>query len=210
MRYSDFKKRFASAPLIFSSEVVKHARNPQAGRNQLFRWKKKGLIVQVKKGLYLFNPDERKATPSRFALAASLYSPSYVSMETALNLYGLIPERAADVTSVTTKKTTAFENEFGRFVYQHLKPQSFRGFILQKDEAGLPFFIAQPEKAVVDFFYFNLRRYKKAAPDIFTHSFRFQNTGSLRPAHIMRFARLFNNRKLLSWARDFCSFIKRG
>ena len=86
MRYEDFKKRFASSPLIFSSVVIKHTRNPKVMRNQLSRWKKNGLIVQVKKGLYLLNPDDRKIIPSRFALAASLYSPSYVSLEMALNL----------------------------------------------------------------------------------------------------------------------------
>ena len=91
-------------------------------------------------------------------------------MEYALNFYGLIPEKVADLTSVTTKKTTRFSAQEGTFIYQHIKPGAFRGFKTFKDEANLTFFMALPEKAVVDFIYLNLEKFKVADSKIFERS----------------------------------------
>lgn len=86
-------------------------------------------------------------------IAKEIYSPSYVSLEYALSIYGLIPERVVDVTSVTTKKPIEFKNKLGVFIYQHIKENCFTGFIEKEDENGLVYFIATPEKAVADFLY---------------------------------------------------------
>ena len=208
MDYTEFKKRFLKLPLIVSRDAVQLEKDGQAMRNQLNRWQSRGLIVRLKKGIYILNRDDRKVDPSRVFLANRLYDPSYVSLEFALNFYGLIPERAADVTCITTKKTARFVNEFGTFIYQHIKPDTFRGFKLAKDEAGLPVFIAEPEKAVVDFIYLNLSKFAKPEKERFAQSFRFQNTEKLSEKKIMFYVGLFSNRKLLSAAKEFCVFIK--
>ncbi|MCK5654794.1 MAG: hypothetical protein KAI03_00715 [Candidatus Aureabacteria bacterium] len=208
MDYAEFKKRFSKLPLIVGRDAVQLEKAGQAMRNQLNRWQSKGLIVRLKKGIYMLNRDDRRVEPSRIFLANRLYGPSYVSLEFVLNFYGLIPERAADVTCVTTKKTARFINEFGTFIYQHIKPDAFRGFKSAKDEAGLPVFIAEPEKAVVDFIYLNLSKFAKPEKEQFAQSFRFQNIEKLSAKKIMFYASLFSNRKLLSAAKEFCVFIK--
>ena len=208
MDYAEFKKRFSKLPLIVGRDAVQLEKAGQAMRNQLNRWQSKGLIVRLKKGIYMLNRDDRRVEPSRIFLANRLYGPSYVSLEFVLNFYGLIPERAADVTCVTTKKTARFINEFGTFIYQHIKPDAFRGFKSAKDEAGLPVFIAEPEKAVVDFIYLNLSKFAKPEKERFAQSFRFQNTEKLSEKKIMFYVGLFSNRKLLSAAKEFCVFIK--
>lgn len=68
-----------------------------------------------------------------------------------MNFYGLIPEGVADMTAVTTRKTMRFENTLGRFIYQHIKPAAFRGFRTMGSGPNA-FFMAEPEKAVVDFY----------------------------------------------------------
>jgi len=207
MRYIEFKDKVRDWPLIFSRDLMPPKANKQIIRNQLERWRLKRLLIKLRRGVFILNPGDRKSTPSGFYIANQLYSPSYVSLEYALNYYSLIPERVSDITSVTTKKTSRFTNEIGTFIYQHIKPKAFRGFEALKDEAGLLFFIAEPEKAVVDFFYLILPKFQKDYETIFKESYRFQNIETLRKKSIMDFAGLFDSVKLSRVCRSFCAFI---
>jgi len=208
MNFARFKDRFGDLPYIPGRFAVASAENRQVMRNQLTRWQKKGLLIQLKRGIYVLNKNDRKVNPSRFFFANQLLWPSYVSLESALGHYGLIPEAVVDVTSVTSKKTSRFKNPLGEFIFQRIKPAAFRGFRSYKDEAGLDVFIAEPEKAVVDFLYLNLRKFKTGARSVFEESYRFQNTELLNPRKVLLWARLFENRRLVTVAGDFCDFIK--
>jgi len=148
----EFKNSSQNLPIILSKDLPGLKCEGQTMLNQLYRWQKKRLIIQLKRGVYLLNENDRKIKPSRIFIASQLYSPSYISMEYALSFYGLIPERVADITSITTKKTTKFKNELGNFVYQHIKPETFRGFKSVKDESGYTFFIAEKEKEFAKLF----------------------------------------------------------
>lgn len=207
MNYTDFKNKCRIFPLILSKDLTAIDKNKQSLRNQLYRWQKKKLLIEIKKGIYLLNENDRKINPSNSFLANQLYSPSYVSLEYALNFYGLIPEKTADITSLTTKKTMRIKNQLGNFIYQHIKPAAFRGFKAAKDSSGLTFFIAEPEKAVVDFIYLNLARIRKGKSDIFKESFRFQNTETLKPKRLKIFAKLFTSSRLEIVVNAFCKFI---
>ncbi len=102
-----------------------------------------------------------------------------------------------------------FKNPFGSFIYQHIQPQAFRGFKAIKDETGLTCFIAEPEKAIVDFFYLSLKKIKLGQDGLFEEAFRFQNVEELKPKKIIEYAGLFHNGKLMQLSKDFCKFIKR-
>lgn len=208
MKFQEFKNRIKDFPLFSSSLLGYLDANEQVLRNQLTGWKRRGLLLKLKKGLYILNENDREITPSRVFLANQLYPPSYVSTEYALMFYDLIPERVVDVTSVTTRKTMSFKNAFGLFVYQHLATKSFKGFVEQSDENNHSFLIATPEKAVVDFIYFNLSRFERDKPEVFEHSFRFQNFADLNPAKMLDFALLFKNKKLFEVVKMFCEFTK--
>lgn len=210
MKYLDFKNRFASFPLISSSILAVLEENEQVLRNQLSAWKRRGLVVELKRGLYLLNENDRKINVSRAFLANQLYPPSYISVEYALMFYDLIPERVADLTSITTKKTKSFRNALGTFAYHHLAPKCFTGFIEEKDENGYSFFIAAPEKAIVDFIYLNLNRFDTKKANIFELSYRFQNYDELDSSKLQAFAALFNSKKLIGVVNLFCDFIKTG
>lgn len=208
MNFEDFKKKTQQFPIILAKEALKFEKNKQVMKNQLTRWEKKGLILKLRRGIYLLNPFDRKIDPSKFYLANKLYEPSYISLESALSLYDIIPERTLSTTSVTTKKTARFENKAGDFIYQHIKPCSFKGFILIHEDSGLEAFVAKPEKAVVDFLYLNLKEFGKDPLDRLRESYRFQNLDTLKRKALIEFARGFRNARLINICHLLCNFIK--
>lgn len=109
----------------------------------------KGVFVRLKKGFFAL----ARNFPGDFYLANNLYYPSYVSLDTALSYYGLIPETIYIITSITTKPTREFKVKDRVFVYHKIKKQAFTGFITKKiGEESI--YIATPEKGVADFLYF--------------------------------------------------------
>nr|HOP40619.1 hypothetical protein [Geobacteraceae bacterium] len=68
----------------------------------------KGVIVRVKKGLYIFGEAQRRRPFCRELLANLIYGPSYISLEYALHYHGLTPERVEAVTSVTCGRSRSF------------------------------------------------------------------------------------------------------
>jgi len=210
MKYKDFKNKIRSFPLFSSSQISSITDSEQVLRNQITQWRKQGLLLCVKRGLYVLNEADRNINPSRLFIANQLLSPSYISTEYALSFYGLIPEKVEDITSITTKKTTLFQNTFGTFRYQHISIPTFVGFREVKDEANLPFFIAEPEKATVDFFYLHLSSFQRDDKNIFALSYRFQNVSELNKKRLEYFAKIFGSRKLLKVINLFCEFIESG
>jgi|Deesub1362B_J571_1020462.scaffolds.fasta_scaffold00015_60 predicted transcriptional regulator of viral defense system len=205
MKFEEFKKIFAHKPVIRVSHLYLN-QNKKTLLNELSYWQKKGLIIKLKKGIYVFNEENRKMEISRLFIANELYFPSYISCEYALYFYGLIPEKVEDITSVTTKKTRVFKNPFGVFRYYHIKPSLFSGFRKVLDENNLPFLIATPEKAVFDFVYFNLRILKDKGEDVFEYSYRFQNIEDLNTQKLREIAKKVKNKTLHKVVDKFISF----
>ena len=88
-----------------------------------------------------------------------LYSPSCISLESALSFYGIITRFPYQITSITSKKTKPIKTLNKEFFYSHIKPQLF--FDYEKREK---FLIASKEKALFDYLYFcskGLRTFEK-------------------------------------------------
>ncbi|MBN3033438.1 MAG: hypothetical protein JW873_05020 [Candidatus Saganbacteria bacterium] len=203
MRFEEFKQKVKKSPL-FSGDVAKlFAADPQALRNQLLRWKKRGLIVSLRKGLYALSREERGAALSRELIAATLYQPSYISLETALSYYKLIPEKTVSVTSVTARKTAEFANEEGFFSYRHLKKHAYFGFRQARDESGFPYFIAEPEKALLDYLYLNLNALGKNPAGYLRDSLRLQNRPVLNKRKLTAYAARYGVKKLQDLAEGW-------
>ncbi|MDR3243913.1 MAG: hypothetical protein LBT79_04110 [Elusimicrobiota bacterium] len=208
MNFNDFKQEFSHLPIINSMDIVKRG-NFQTMFNQINNWQKKGLLIQLRRGLYLLNQNDRKITATNYFLSNQIYSPSYISLESALSLYEIIPETPSVITAVSSKKTKLIKNEAGIFSYQHIKQSAYRGFIEQKDINNFNCFIAQPEKAVLDFIYFNLARFKTDDIDIFETSYRFQNLDSLNINKLKNYLTFFDNQKLNAVVKNLCDIIKK-
>lgn len=112
---------------------------------------KKGMIIRVKKGLYIFEETYRKKPYSKEILANLVYGPSYISLDYALQHYGLIPERVDAVTSITTGRSRSFSTPVGLFTYRSVPLKAFRvGMDRVEMDEGRAFLMATPEKALAD------------------------------------------------------------
>jgi len=111
----------------------------------------KGLITRVKRDLYVVSPKIHNQEISRELVANHLYRPSYVSLESALSYYGLIPERVYSVRSVCTKSCKKYDTPLGNFEYIKVPENYFSIGINQEIiENQYAFLIASPEKALCD------------------------------------------------------------
>jgi hypothetical protein len=108
---------------------------------------KRGEIFQLKRGLY-----ETDENCDSFCLAAPIIGPSYISFETALSFYDLIPEKTYAITSATFSlhKQKQFTNYFGTFLYQDISSKAYPFGTRFLDIKGRKVEIATPEKALCD------------------------------------------------------------
>jgi len=93
-----------------------------------------------------------------------IYSPSYLSLETALNYYSIIPDVPFAITSVTLNKTKTFRTRnYGVFSYNSIKSDLFFGFKSILVGKNYSYNIALPEKALFDYFYLRGKKVDSAA-----------------------------------------------
>jgi hypothetical protein len=111
---------------------------------------RRGDIIRVKKGLYVFGDELRRRPYSRELLANLVHGPSFVSLDSALSFYGLIPERIDVLTSVTTKRPKTFNTPVGAFIYRQSPKIAFHIGMDRVEKSDLAFLIATPERALAD------------------------------------------------------------
>jgi predicted transcriptional regulator of viral defense system len=124
---------------------------PEFDPRNLVNWQKKGYLIKLRNGFYMFSETTVDETVL-YIIANRIYTPSYISLETALNHHGLIPESVHQIQSVTSLKTNSFENQKGSFRYYSIKPSLYFGYQLI-NENGKCFRMASREKALLDFLY---------------------------------------------------------
>lgn len=114
-------------------------------RGKIARMIQAGDLIQLRRGLYA-----TRAELDPLSLAASIYGPSYVSFETALRYYGLMPEAVFEITSATLRRPAEFWNEFGRFRYRRVPAAAYPVGIERTAGSDIPFLIVSPTKALCD------------------------------------------------------------
>lgn len=164
---------------------------------QLTRWVKKGYLLKIKNGIYIFKRDYEKIKGEE--IAATLYQPSYLSLESALSAYGFIPEIVYSYVSVTGKTNRIFDNKFGHFIYRHLKTELFWGYREVRTDTGRHL-IAEPEKAVLDYLYLNLSKINSESD---FENLRFNEDRlheTLNREKFLQYLQAFEIKKLKRWA----------
>lgn len=139
--YTTFKKK-----TIFSFQEI-FFMYPNFDKRRLFERKKKWFIQSIRKWWYMFS-DKKPTEKDLFIIANKINKPSYISCESALYYYNLIPEWVFLTTSVTTKKTVQYTTDIWTFRYQKTKNTLFFWF-----KIIAWYKIAYKEKAVLDFLY---------------------------------------------------------
>ena len=152
MKFYDLQKKTVKSPVFSFNDIFKLFPNESEGKLkvQLSNWTSQGKLYRLRRGLYCLNETEIKEP---FILSQLLYAPSYISLESALNYYGLIPDVPHSVTAVSTGNPRTFSTRYGTFTYRKLKGEYFFGF---KKIPSEPYFflIAEPEKSLLDFIYY--------------------------------------------------------
>jgi predicted transcriptional regulator of viral defense system len=151
MHYLEFEKALKIFPVFSVKDIQK--RFPGFDSRRLVEWQQKGYLLKVKRGYYSFSERTRGEHFLYFA-ANKIYSPSYISFESALSYYNLIPEGVFTATSATTRNTANYSSPLGDFSYRHLKSVLFFGYKLLK-EKDFTIKTAEPEKVILDYFYIN-------------------------------------------------------
>lgn len=115
--------------------------------NKIAYEEKNNNLIKLKRGLYETN---KNADP--LTIANVLLSPSYISFETALAYYGMIPERVYAIKSATFKKNKKkeYKNNFGLFLYQDVNLNAYPYDINQIEIDGVKVMMASKEKALLD------------------------------------------------------------
>ncbi len=148
LNFIHFKNSLRDFPVFSIADI--RAAHGGFDRRRLSEWQKKGYIKKIVKGYYLFS-DIEMDEGLLLAIANKIYKPSYISFETAMSHYRLIPESIYMITSASTKRTSLFETPLVRFSYRTIKPALFFGYSLLPGGIKMAFM----EKAILDYFYIN-------------------------------------------------------
>ena len=112
---------------------------------------KKGFLMRIKRNLYVVSPKVHQVEVSSELVANHLYGPSYISLESALSYWGIIPERVYSMRSVCTKLYKSYQTRLGHFEFIKVPEPYFPvGLTLEIIDNSYAFLIATPEKALCD------------------------------------------------------------
>ena len=143
-------REYVSTPLThqFVSDVLADYNRPNDKISELVR---SGFLISLRRGLYVPGPESDLPIPNIFLIANHLRGPSYVSLESALSHWEMIPERVFEINSITLKTSHMYDTPIGRFSYRHLAAPYY-SFGLERVELETNQFVlmASPEKAICD------------------------------------------------------------
>jgi predicted transcriptional regulator of viral defense system len=176
---------------VFSTQDI-YKVFPHFDSRRLVEWQAKNYLQKLSNKWYCFAKMERSEF-SQFRVANLLCKPSYISLESAFDFYGLIPESTFSSTSVTTKKTSHYENDRGNFTYRSIKNSIFWGYktLYSSQE---PILMAELEKAILDYLY--LHPEIQTAADMEALRFNADVLAGIDLGKFMSYLSLFKSRAL--------------
>lgn len=191
--YLQFKKDLSVFGIFSLKDVLKIY--PDFDNRRLNEWQKKGYITKIIKGWYIFN-DISINENILFQVSNSLRPPSYISLESALSFYNIIPEQTFTVTAITTLKTIEYNTLKGIFSYKTIKPDLFFGYTIIPQTKGRPILMAELEKALLDFLYLNSTINNSDAMEALRLNIEILKSTDFKK--VERYLELFNSKALLN------------
>ncbi len=178
--------------VLFSSQEFLRATgfSPASAKQLLIRYVQKGLVLRLKENRGLYGLKDNPPHP--WHLANRLLQPSYISLETALAYYGIIPETVYAVTSVTSKVTRRFEALNLTFLFHKIKREAYTGY-RPLEVQGETVLVAEPAKAMADYLYF-VHLGKKTLNDR-------MRWDRLKKTAVLSYLKSFAREKLVEWAK---------
>lgn len=133
---------------VRTSDVAAALRMSNRAANMtLTRLARTGLVRRLRPGLWTVDTKN----VDRYSIVEALTAPfpSYVSLQTALYLHGIIEQVPAVVYAVSLARTQRITTTLGVYSIHHIAPELFDGF--EVGEGGVK--LATPEKAIFDVAY---------------------------------------------------------
>jgi len=154
MKYREFESIVKDFPLFNLNDIRKFA--PGFHRRQLYTWTTNGYLKPIAGGYYVLA--EKTIDEAYLFMAANLlYEPSYISLESALAYYQVIPETVLGVTSISSRRTKQFASDWGVFQYRSVKSNLLFGYEVFNVNQQKKYKMAKLEKAILDYLYLNTR-----------------------------------------------------
>ena len=202
MEFNSLLKLIGDEPIFESSILLAGDVDPKLIRIQLSRWIKAGKIYQLRRGLYSTAPPYQRQQPHPFLVANHLQKASYVSLQSALSFYGLIPEVVNITTSVSTGRPERLDTPLGTFEFRHIKTELLFGYRMTElgEQSAL---IATPEKALLDLIYLQPGGGSLA----YLKELRLQNTEKLDKDLLRRQSEKFNTPKIQNAVKSILQLI---
>ncbi len=203
MIFREFETKIRALPAFNLNDVRKL--DPSFHRQQLNYWHNQGYIKPLAGGYYIL-ADRAVNEMYLFMMANRIYEPSYVSLESALAYYEVIPESVLGVTSISSRKTKQYESAWGVFNYRSIKPPYMIGYQVIENTPGIKFKIAYLEKAILDYLY--LHSEVQSIVDFEEHRWnRTQLLGLLDHSVFARYIKLFDKRALENRVAQFLEYL---
>jgi predicted transcriptional regulator of viral defense system len=191
MNFETFRQSFYDSNIFSTNDVLKRFKDFDTHR--LTEWQKKDYIFKIINRFYSWK--RRDFDREEIGqIANRIYTPSYISLKSALRYYNFIPEGVFQSFSVTTRKTAVFETPVGFFNYKNIKENLFFGFYpMPKNQGG--YLMAEPEKAILDFFY--LYTFYKDELDIDGLRFNYDEINDFCTIEkFQNYAKIFSNKRV--------------
>lgn len=153
MRFSRLVEIVDDEPVFETGVLLSGDVDPPDVRRQLSRWASNGRLHRLRRDLYALAPPYQKVKPHPFVIANHMVRGSYISLQSALAHYGLIPEYVPVTTSVTTGERRRWDTPLGRYEFRQIKRELFRGYRMVELAGRQTAFVAIPEKALLDLVY---------------------------------------------------------
>lgn len=210
MKFQSLVQLFRDRPFFESAEVEAWFDEPHAQiQARLSRWVTEGRLLQLRRGKYLLAPGYRREEPSLYFISNYLYRPSYVSLYTALEFHGLIPEAVGVIQAVTSKHGKGWKTPVGIFGYHSIRADRFGGYREYSASTARPvalqkrFLMALPEKAILDLFYL----YEGEWTEGRIEEVRFQNLEQMDATALLRRSGRLQSEKVARAVKRFLSIF---
>ncbi|MEN4042264.1 MAG: hypothetical protein ROW52_11535 [Anaerolineaceae bacterium] len=203
MIFREFASRISALPAFNLNDVRKL--DPGFHRQQLYYWHNQGYIKPLAGGYYIL-ADRAMNEKVLFMAANKVYEPSYVSLESALAYYEIIPETVLGVTSISSRKTKQYDSAWGTFSYRSVKPQYMIGYQVIESSPEIRFKIANLEKAILDYLYLHSEIQLTVDFEELRWN-RIQLHNLMNHSIFARYVRLFDKRALENRVTQFLEYL---
>lgn len=202
MEFNTLLRLVGEDPVFESSLLLAGNVEPKLIRIQLSRWVRAGKIYRLRRGLYSIAPPFQKQQPHPFLIANYLQKASYVSLQSALGFYGLIPEVVNTTTSTSTGRPERLETPLGTYEFRHIKTELLFGYQMIK-LGGQSALVATPEKALLDLVYLQ----PGGGSMTYLRELRLQNTEKMDADLLKKQAEKFKSPKLQNAVKEIIRII---